>query len=65
MFTKNYLPNEHGCETYIKKCAIAIYFIEIAPPVLVNISLRLRNNNDQADKHVSQNLTLWHLEATA
>lgn len=35
-----------------KKCAITIYFIEIAPPVLVNINLRLRNNNDQADKHI-------------
>lgn len=48
-----------------KKCAITIYFIEIAPPVLLNINLRLRNNNDQADKHILQNLTLWHLEATA
>lgn len=34
------------------------YFIEITPPVLVNINLRLKNNNDQADKHILQNLTL-------
>lgn len=59
MLTKNYLPNEHGCETYIKKnVQLLSISLKYAPPVLVNINLRLKNNNDQADKHILQNLTL-------